>query len=147
MPTTTLTFTVNQFRSLATAPVQLMLTGAGQSADVNVTVSPPSSYVSVDANGAVTVARNGNIGLQLPLTLEVTGYAALALVFKQTTGGNDPTGAAAFGTYTRGNGNGNNNALMVTDNDFGNATWEFYVLVQNLTTGDFGLIDPKITNQ
>ncbi len=144
MPSATLTFTINQFRSLATVPVQLMLTGAGSSADVNVTVSPPSPNVSVDANGAITVRRNGSSRLQQSLTLVVSGYAALALVFKQTTGGNDPTGAAAFGTYTRVNGN---TGLMVTDNDSGNATWEFYVLVQSLTTGDFGLIDPKITNQ
>lgn len=147
MPTPTLNFTINRFRSLASGPAQLMHTGAGKSADVNVTLSSPSENVSVDANGAVKVSRNGNGPLQQPLMMAVPGYAALALIFKQTTGNNDPTGANAFGTYTRGNGIGSSNDLMVTDNDTGDATWEFYVLVQDLTTGDFGLIDPKITNQ
>jgi hypothetical protein len=143
----TLTFTVNQFQSLTASPTQLMRTGAGPTADVNVALSQENPFISVGKDGAVTVSR----GSVLPLVMVVTGYAALSLVFKQTTGDKDPTGFGAFGTYSRGiNGGGSDpNALYFVDNDTPGheGSWEFYVLVQNLKSGDLGLIDPKITNQ
>lgn len=135
----TLTFTVNNFKSL-TAGQGIMLTGAGPGADVNVAVSPTTGTdVSVSANGSVSVSG----GQPQVLNLSPTGYNPVGLVFKQTAGSSDPMGQNAFGHYARA---ANSNTLVVTDTDAGASTYEFYVLVQNQSTGDFGLIDPQITN-
>jgi hypothetical protein len=144
----TLTFTVNTFKSLASGQ-GLMTSGAGSSADVNVSLSPSSGTdVSVAADGSVTVSGNGAqvINLQAVQAGTRTYYNPVGLVFKQTLGSSDPSGGNAFGSYSRGGGN-NANQLQVTDTPGGSATWEFYFLIQNASTGDFGLIDPKITNQ
>lgn len=133
-----LTFTVNNFKSLI-ANQGLMITGAGPAADVNVAVTPiTGTNVSVGSNGQVTVSRG-----QQQLNICATGYIPVGLVFKQTAGSTDPNGNNAFGQYTRFGSN--SDTLKVTDNDAGSSTYEFYVLIQN-PNGDFGLIDPQITN-
>jgi hypothetical protein len=133
----TLTFTVNNFKSL-TLGQGIMTTGAGPGADANVALSPSTgTNVTVASNGAVTVAgRTPQV-----LNLCATGYNPVGLVFKQS--GSDPTGRNAFGQYARA---ANSNMLVVTDNDSAPSTYEFYLLVQKQDTGDFGLIDPLITN-
>jgi hypothetical protein len=137
----TLTFTINTFRNLASGG-GIMTTGAGSSADVNVSLSPTSgTNVTVASDGAVTVSGRG---AQI-IALQATGYMPVGLVFKQTLGSSDPSGGNAFGNYARAANN--SNQLVVTDNDQGDASWEFYLLVQNTSSGDFGLIDPKISNQ
>ena len=135
-----LTFTVNNFKSLASGQ-GIMITGAGSGADANVALSPSTGTdVTVAADGSVTVAgRQPQV-----LNLSATGYTPVGLVFKQTSNSGDPTGRNAFGQYNRV---GNGNALVVTDNDSGPSTYEFYLLIQNPSSGDFGLIDPKISNQ
>jgi hypothetical protein len=136
----TLTFTVNTFRSLATGG-GIMTTGAGPSADVNVSLSPTSgTNVTVASDGSITVTGRG---AQI-IALQATGYQPVGLVFKQTLGSSDPSGGNAFGNYVRSANN--SNQLVVTDNDQGDASWEFYLLIQNTSSGDFGLIDPRITN-
>ena len=136
----TLTFTVNNFKSLASGQ-GIMITGAGSGADANVVLWPSTGTdVTVAANGAVTV--NGTTPQILNLC--ATGYNPIGLAFKQTAGSTDPSGTNAFGHYSRA---ANGNALVVTDNDSGPSSYEFYLLVQNPSTGDFGLIDPQITNQ
>lgn len=143
----TLTFTVNNFKNLASG--QGIMTSGGAGADVNVSLSPTSGTdVSVSATGAVTVAGNGAqvINLQAVQANTTTPYNPVGLVFKQTAGSSDPSGRNAFGMYSRAGGS-NSNSLQVTDTPNGSATWEFYFLIQNASTGDFGLIDPKITNQ
>ena len=135
----TLTFSVNNFKSLASGQ-GIMTTGAGSGADANVTLLPTSgTNVSVAADGTVTV--NGTTP-QI-LNLRATGYTPVGLVFKQTQGSSDPNGNSAFGQYARV---ANSTTLVVTDNDSGPSSYEFYLLVQNPSTGDFGLIDPKIVN-
>ena len=136
----TLTFTINNFKSLASGQ-GIMTSGAGSGADANVALSPSSgTNVSVAADGSVTV--NGTTPQVLNLC--ATGYSPIGLAFKQTAGSSDPSGSNAFGQYSRA---ANGNTLVVTDNDSGPSTYEFYLLVQNPSTGDFGLIDPKIQNQ
>lgn len=143
----TLTFVVNTFKSLASG--QGIMTSGGTGADVNVSVSPTSGTdVSVNAaTGAVTVSGRGAqvINMQAQQAGTATYYSPIGLVFKQTLGSSDPSGRNAFGNYSRGGGN-NSNQLQVTDTPNGDASWEFYFLIQNASTGDFGLIDPKITN-
>lgn len=144
----TLTFSVNNFKSLASGQ-GIMSSGAGSGADVSVSLSPSSGTdVTVSPTGAVTVAGNGAqvINLQAVQAGTTTYYNPVGLVFKQTLGSSDPSGGNAFGRYSRGGGN-NSNQLQVTDTPNGSASWEFYLLIQNASTGDFGLIDPKITNQ
>lgn len=136
----TLTFTINRFKSL-TSGQGIMVTGAGPGADANVALSPATGTdVTVAADGSVTV--NGTTPQILNLC--ATGYSPIGLAFKQTAGSSDPSGTNAFGQYSRA---ANGNALIVTDNDSGPSSYEFFLLVQNPSTGDFGLIDPRITNQ
>ena len=134
-----LTFTVNNFKSLALGQ-GIMVTGAGAGADANVALTPSTGTdVTVASDGSVTVA-----GKQAQvLNLSATGYTPVGLVFKQTAGSSDPTGRNAFGQYNRF---GNGNTLIVTDNDNTTSTYEFYLLIQNPASGDFGLIDPRIVN-
>lgn len=136
----TLTFTVNNFKSLTDK--HIMKTGAGAGADVNVTLSPSTgTNVTVAADGTVTV--NGTTPQVLNLC--ATGYDPVGLVFKQTAGSSDPSGSNAFGNYAR-SANASN-TLVVTDSDAGPSSYEFYLLVQDQSSGDFGLIDPLITNR
>lgn len=144
----TLTFSVNRFKSLASNQ-GVMTSGAGSGADVNVSLSPSTGTdVSVAADGTVTVSGTGAqvINLQAVQAGTTTSYNPVGLVFKQTLGSGDPSGGNAFGMYSRGGGN-NSNQLQVTDTPNGTASWEFYFLIQNASTGDFGLIDPMIKNQ
>ena len=135
----TLTFTVNNFKSLASGQ-GIMITGAGPGADANVALTPNSgTNVAVAADGTVTVSGT----TPQVLNLRATGYNPIGLAFKQTLGSSDPTGNNAFGQYARA---ANGNTLVVTDNDAYPSSYEFYLLVQNPLTGDFGLIDPKIVN-
>ena len=135
----TLTFTVNNFKSLASGQ-GIMITGAGPGADANVALTPNiGTNVAVAADGTVTVSGT----TPQVLNLRATGYNPIGLAFKQTAGSGDPNGNNAFGQYARA---GNSATLVVTDNDSGPSSYEFYLLVQNPSTGDFGLIDPKIVN-
>jgi hypothetical protein len=143
----TLTFTVNNFKSLVSG--QGIMTSGGSGADVTVSLSPATGTdVSVASDGSVTVGGSGAQVINLLAVQANTSsyYHPVGLVFKELSGSGDPSGVSAFGNYSRGGGN-NNYQLTVTDTPNSDASWEFYILIQNVSTGDFGLIDPKITNQ
>jgi hypothetical protein len=139
----TLTFTVlgNGWVSLTTGAFMYTPTNC----TVAVTSSNGGANVVVAADGK-TVTITGGLN---NLTIDLAGslYPA-ALLFKQTLGSGDPAGRSAFGnTYTRGGGNGSDQTITITDNGAANTSYEFYILVQNTDTGDFGLIDPLISNK
>lgn len=135
----TLIFTLvpGQWKSLTSG--QIMSTPG--SFTVAVSSQSGGASVSVTNQSAVTVTGGLN-----NLTIDVGGsYNPMALIFKQLVGGGDPTGGSAFGTYARSL-NGPDQTLTVRDSGQSGSQYEFYVLVQD-PNGDFGLIDPKISNQ
>ena len=136
----TLQFTIvsGQWKSLTSG--QIMTTPANFT--VAVASSNGGANVTVSNNSEITVTGGLN-----NLSIEIAGsYNPMALIFKQlVSGGNsDPTGSTAFGAYARGL-QGNNPTLTVKDDGESGSSYEFYVLVQD-PSGDFGLIDPKISN-
>jgi|APDOM4702015248_1054824.scaffolds.fasta_scaffold93017_2 hypothetical protein len=135
----TLTFTLvpGQWKSLTTG--QIMTTPG----NFTVAVSSQSGGASVSVANQSAVTVTGGLS---NLSIDVGGaYNPMALLFKQLVGGGDPTGGSAFGAYTRGL-NGPDHILTVKDSGQSGSQYEFYVLVQD-PNGDFGLIDPRISNQ
>ena len=135
----TLILAVNKFKSLNKGE-GFMTTGPGYDADVNVAVTPTGTNVSVGDDGSVSVSH----GTGQQINIRATGYIPVGLVFKQKAELKDPAGNDAFGQYERTGVN--KDTLKVTDNALKPATYEFFVLIQDPATADFGLIDPQITN-
>jgi hypothetical protein len=137
----TLTFTINSGKWKSLTEGKLMKTP--QDVSIGTPQLSGGADVTVDAQGNVSVTG----GLDaLSVQMSDSSYATVALVFKETDGNSsDPSGATAFGPYTRGL-TGGKPTLTVRDDGSSGSAYEFYVLIQS-AGGDFGLIDPKITNQ
>lgn len=140
----TLTFTINNWKPLSARAGMMAAT-----TDYTLAVTPTGGAVVVDSSDNVTVTST----VATPLTIAVQAptpgdpvYTALAIFFKGT-GLVDPRGALGFGAYSRTAGS---SSLQITDNGpLGNqasTAYNFYIVVQNVSTGDIGIIDPLITN-
>jgi hypothetical protein len=119
--------------------------------------SSPSTVTTI-APTAMALAPNGNdITQDGDFDLIVNGRARVSIRFTVTDGssaacavvgiamnlesGLDPSIRDAFPTALI-----NNSGLTLADHNPANASYEFYLLVQN-GAGQLGLIDPRITNQ
>ncbi|MCV2370503.1 hypothetical protein [Roseateles oligotrophus] len=154
-----ITLTVNTFISVTEGAMQ---TG-GTNPNVGVQVDAgSSSRVTLNNDGSLRVTGGDPTGSKT-LTLNVTVlsantdpasayYPVVGLIVKQTTVGAEVSNA--WGSYTVGTGAAFN-TLQVLDKDTvpvgaGSVSYEFFVLIQTPTAagsiGDYGLIDPRITN-
>ncbi|MBT9490907.1 MAG: hypothetical protein IV107_00850 [Paucibacter sp.] len=152
-----ITLTVNSFVSITQGWMQ---TG-GVNPAVTVQLDAGSSpRITLNNDSSLNVTGGdptGSKGLALTITVvpaltkPVTpNFSVVGLIVKQTTGG--ASIANAWGSYSVGPGG---NVLQVNDNAVvpgasGSVSYEFYVLIQTPSApgslGDFGLIDPRITN-
>jgi hypothetical protein len=147
----TITFTIVNFKPFASGSLTAMVTGTPGS------VPPPDATVTVSQQGggpsdpsvtlgsdqkSIVVTRPGAGSNKAVLHITVAGgYTVVGLVFQQV---DRASNSNAFGHFTRSAADPN--VLEVIDTDDANSNWEFYVVVQDNSSGNFGVIDPLITN-
>lgn len=159
MDKASITLTVNNFISVTTGS---MCTG-GLTPDVGVKLLPGGSpRITLNSDASLSVSGGdptGSRGLMLTITVlpsmtkpATPNYVVVGLIVKQTSGGAEVVDA--WDSYSVGSG-ADANTLKVNDRvtvpgGMGSVSYEFYVVIQTPTVagalGDFGLIDPRITN-
>lgn len=120
--------------------------------------SAPNQVTTIPATG-ITLEANGNNIKQDGLNLIVWGHQKLSIVFNVTDGSSQPCSVVGIAISPDGSTDASKKAafpsaeinnvdlsLTLKDHDPSQASYEFYLLVQN-GEGDLGLIDPLITNQ
>ncbi len=158
MDKASITLTVNSFISMTKGS---MGTG-GITPDVSVQLLPGGSpRITLNSDASLSVSGGdptGSRGLMLTITVlpgmikpAPPSYVVVGLIVKQTSGGAEVPNA--WDSYSVGSAG--INTLQVNDrvsvpSGSGSVSYEFYVVIQTPTPpgtiGDFGLIDPRITN-
>lgn len=158
MDKASITLTVNNFISVTKGS---MGTG-GITPDVSVQLLPGGSpRITLNSDASLSVSGgdpNGSKGLMLTITVLPcptnpvrSNYVVVGLIVKQTSGG--PEVPNAWDSYSVGSAGPNTlqvNDRVTVPGGTGSVSYEFYVVIQTPTVagaiGDFGLIDPRITN-
>ena len=137
------TLSVTQFRDIraTTAGTRWTDARASLTAHPSVRMSGEPEYATFHVKGAVDIA------ISVTSASSAESYVPIAIVFQQKTPG-DPTKADTDGRRNFSAATLNGSTLTVRNRcDLRGVRYEFFVVIQRVSDGAIGIIDPEIENE
>ncbi len=141
--TATLNLTINQFRPLGGVfPISATLSLSN--------VQGPASFVTHGKNLKISFPQSQPAPVVLTFALNDPDHVLLGIVFAANQPGKVSAGRSQFPTINISRNSNGQSSMVVTDNCLQqdvNVRFNYLILVQSLSKGEVGIIDPDIDDQ
>lgn len=137
LPVANLTLTINQFRALGGVfPI---------SADIALTTDYPDVFIMGGDNLIIKTLSS----VKLVFTLNEPDFLLLGIIFRANAKNKSLKHLNVFQEVVVTRGTGNSEMTVTDQNEVASrhTHYDYVILVQNLTTGEVGIIDPGIRNE